>query len=121
MDNEIFDIDKINRFTAHLQRFTSNEKVLRFYDELLSEIDIMHSYIDQVEMDNYQLHFHFLKEKDSRIQLQVFVSMLFYLSNSGKGSDTLVKMLNSIDRYFIKDEAYFDRMKNILKDGPTDQ
>ena len=50
----IIDLEKINRFSRILDQNLKNDKVIKFYNEILDEIERLVNYIAIIEEDNIQ-------------------------------------------------------------------
>lgn len=110
----MIDIDKINRFTELIEKTVNNDKIIAFYNEILSQIENMIGYIDQLEEDNSNYHFSLLKEKHAREKMQIFIGMILYMSNTGDGAAILEILTKDIDNYFIRDEKYYNNMTKLI-------
>lgn len=118
---EMIATDKINRFSKLIDTLHLPEKVIRFYNDILVEIEIMIGYIAQLEIDNFQSYQKLNSEKGARLQMQIYIGMLCYMSNSGKGANVLDALSEEINNYFIKDEEYYKKMIELINDARTSE
>ena len=111
---KLIDLEKINRFSNFFNQNIKNDKIINFYNDILAEIEKMVRYIAAIEEDNLQFRFVLNKEKEARLQMQLFIGMTFYISNTGQGADVMKTLTQEIDNYFIKDEEYYCNMIKLI-------
>jgi hypothetical protein len=109
----LFDFYKTERFTKYIDRALPPEG-RRFYNEHLSEVEMLVRYTSQVEMDNTQLSIELIRliEVNNQLieqceNLSVYAAMIQYYFNTRKGINFLKKI--NVQRWLLKNDGFYKK------------
>jgi hypothetical protein len=109
----LFNFYKTERFTKYIDR-TLPPEGRRFYNEHLSEVEMLVRYSSQVEMDNTQLSIELIRliEVNNQLivqceNLSVYAAMIQYYFNTRKGINFLKKI--NIQRWLLKNDGFYKK------------
>jgi hypothetical protein len=109
----LFNFYKTERFTKYVDRTLSADG-RKFYNEHLSEVEMLVRYSSQVEMDNTQLSIELIRliEVNNQLivqceNLSVYAAMIQYYFNTRKGINFLKKI--NIQRWLLKNDGFYKK------------